>query len=615
MRIIILLLVFAGSGCSIQHQDSARQNDVNRLFVKAKDYFNQNSDTIRDCMVRIMKIADTNDNQQKSETYYVRGIHSLSSGNMEEAINLLTISKNAALLIPSDTLAGYAFLAMGSSQLYSGDAAKSIDYYLSGKIFFERSGSNEQIEKAYSSLALAYYINFDNTEAEKYIAKINSISAGTTRAFLIGMHVQSNILSDNDLPDSALKIDRLAVAIAEKNNINGLTTAFYDNMATCFILSDEKDSSRYYYNKCLAIDSAGKQTQKMADTYAKLVYLAGTESDENKVLNTASRALKFCDSTNFVRGKYNVYLGMEKFYESRKDYSKALSFKDSLISTKDQLINSTSKEKIDELNIRYSTLEKEGLISKQENRLKLNRLFLAFLGAATILLILLFYYYSRNSTAQKKTAVEKAVRIEKDKQVDSVFESEQKERIRIARDLHDSVGQKLSVLKMFLVSENPDRAKINTILDDTISEVRSISHNLIPEALNFGLRSAVGSTINQMQNNFPMEIIYQQEEGCELLQIDLLKSLHIYRIFQEILSNTIKHSNADKIVVNFNKESTGLIITVTDNGVGFNDKDTLSAKGIGWKNILYRTGYLKADLDVTSRPGSGTIVRLQIPLE
>jgi len=205
-----------------------------------------------------------------------------------------------------------------------------------------------------------------------------------------------------------------------------------------------------------------------------------------------------------------------------------------------------------------------------------------------------------------------------------VMEAQESERRRIAADLHDSVGQSLSSVKMMLnyaqhKNAGPDTIKdmivqSQAVIDSLADEIRTISNNLAPASLRkFGLETAIDEQIRkaQIDDRFHINFIHMMRGG----ELDENLQLAIFRIFQELLTNSIKHSNASEISVQLIEHDEDISFTIEDDGVGFNFQDALSSgTGNGLHNIISRVSLIGGKLQYDSSIGSGTTVTIQIPL-
>ena len=202
-----------------------------------------------------------------------------------------------------------------------------------------------------------------------------------------------------------------------------------------------------------------------------------------------------------------------------------------------------------------------------------------------------------------------------------MLKGQEEERSRLAKDLHDGLGGMLSGVKLSFVNmkENliMDAESVTSFeksilqLDNTIAELRKVAHNLMPEALvKFGLKNAILDFCNSMQLSSKTKIIFEQL-GTERL-LSNTADLYIYRIVQELINNAIKHADADQILVQLTKTNDKVLLTVEDDGKGFNTELIRSAKGIGLKNIQQRVDYLKGKIDIASQAAEGTSVNIEL---
>ncbi len=214
---------------------------------------------------------------------------------------------------------------------------------------------------------------------------------------------------------------------------------------------------------------------------------------------------------------------------------------------------------------------------------------------------------------------------EKEKQLiafNSLLEGQELERARMAKDLHDGVGGILSSIKLNLSSmkgnviiDESDALVFNKSLnqlDSAISEMRRVAHNMMPEALlKFGLKEALQDYCNSINESNTIQLKFVQVGALGV--IDKAIGVAIYRIVQELISNTIKHAAAKNIIVQLSKNESTLTLVVEDDGIGF-DTNTLAAnKGTGLQNVRSRVEYLKGIFTIDSQMAKGTTLTIEIP--
>jgi signal transduction histidine kinase len=194
------------------------------------------------------------------------------------------------------------------------------------------------------------------------------------------------------------------------------------------------------------------------------------------------------------------------------------------------------------------------------------------------------------------------------------------ERKRIANDLHDSLGPLLSAVKLNISSvdiELPaDRVileKTAGYLDEIIGSMRRISHDLLPSTLERkGLLEAVREFISQVNNKQSVNIqLYIVKE----INVPREKEIHIFRMLQEIVHNTIKHAQARNLQIGFSEENGHLLCLTKDDGKGFDKEKTLTAaQGLGLRSLESRCEILNGILTLDSAPGAGTNYFIKIPV-
>ena len=236
--------------------------------------------------------------------------------------------------------------------------------------------------------------------------------------------------------------------------------------------------------------------------------------------------------------------------------------------------------------------------------------------------LLAFSYYKRYKLKQESQHKTQLLQ-EQEQATRAILFAEENERKRIAAELHDGIGQMMSVAKMNLsVFENEllftdEKQKLafeNVInmVDESCRELRSVSHQMMPNALlKNGLANAVREFIDKIDSRI-IKVSLHAEGLKEKMDNDTESVL--YRVIQECVNNVLKHSGANHLDISLIKDRDGIAATIEDNGQGFDTNESHRGEGIGFKNILSRINYLKGTVDINSRPGEGTLVAIHIPV-
>lgn len=241
-------------------------------------------------------------------------------------------------------------------------------------------------------------------------------------------------------------------------------------------------------------------------------------------------------------------------------------------------------------------------------------LFILFAFFSVFLTLVLFFYFSRKKIV--KIAVEKKNQeIMYQKEIlQSVIQTQEEERMRIAQDLHDDISSKLNIvslnthlLKTPNLSESEHIEITNNIIDLTkkaLENSRRIAHDLLPPVFEkFGLHAAIEELVLEFSTAKNVQIQYENE--LEFSALDVNKQLHIFRILQEVLNNSMRHGKATSISITFVSKNHRNTCIYTDNGVGFDTNSVNQKRGIGMQNIESRVNFLGGTINVQSEINKG----------
>lgn len=199
----------------------------------------------------------------------------------------------------------------------------------------------------------------------------------------------------------------------------------------------------------------------------------------------------------------------------------------------------------------------------------------------------------------------------KNRRLASFIEGQEKERERIARDLHDGVGQIANMIKLSLKKGDSGDVLIEMV-DQFLDEMRKVTDGLLPTLLSdFPIDICIKKIVDQANKNSGIHFTFQADN---LPDLDMKLKVNIYRVVQENISNILKHSNASTASIQLYHFDSHLQVTIEDDGKGFElgdySKDT-SHHGI--QNMLFRSEVMGAECNIDSAKGSGTFISLKIP--
>lgn len=183
----------------------------------------------------------------------------------------------------------------------------------------------------------------------------------------------------------------------------------------------------------------------------------------------------------------------------------------------------------------------------------------------------------------------------------------------VGQELHDNVGQVLSLIKLYLSRPDTQRtSEVSQLIDQAIKDIRRLSHDLnINRVEQYSLSDFVEQELNKVHKAGVVKTSFENEGFCEPASVH--DRLMISRIFQECINNTLKHADAKHIFVKLVAEKETCALSIADDGVGFKSDSML--RGSGFNNIYDRVKLIGGAIEIISSPGDGTNVILRIPQE
>jgi signal transduction histidine kinase len=235
-----------------------------------------------------------------------------------------------------------------------------------------------------------------------------------------------------------------------------------------------------------------------------------------------------------------------------------------------------------------------------------------FIILAVVLIV--FFYFSRKKIIQKELE-KKDLEIQHQRaQLRAVIITQEEERKRIAQDLHDDISSKLNIVSLnshLLKTPNLSLAETNEITNNIIEltakalgNTRRIAHDLLPPVLDkFGLHAGVEELCAEFNSSKAVNVSYQN--NITFNEADKEKHLHVFRILQELMNNSVRHGKATEIKLIFDEVDGVNRCKYTDNGLGFDMEDPKNQNGLGMKNIESRVDFLNGSLAIVSAKNQG----------
>jgi two-component system NarL family sensor kinase len=500
-----------------------------------------------------------------------------------KALSLLEEYKADTVLI---TLKIRAYNSIGSMLQYLSQTEQALAYLNTGIKLAIKHNSKNDLAQLYINTGGAYRGKKDWVTAEAYYHKAIALCKQTDTVFKLHVaYLSMAALHLNQAQeDSALVYLNKAASISNENA--------YMSVATPYLMM-----GRIYLNK---------KNYKSAASYGQKALDAGIKMGTKQTI---------CDAHGLLADIYNQQKLWEPAFEHQFLYTKY----------KDSLVNEKVLSNINQLNTKWQVKEKDKQLAiqklslnLQQNRIRSKNFLLASISAFA-LLALFFAFFLRRNYKNKQKIQESQSEITRLK---AILEGGEKERKRIAIDLHDGIVSQLMAVKMNLSTARSQQQYTNTessadfdqsirYLDETMQDVRITAYNLSAETvLRHGLSVALERFCESMGRNQSTEIIFQSYGNTPPSNQQLI--LSAYRIVQELLQNALKHAHAQRILVQLNQEQDMLAITVEDNGCGFDQDNPGQMKGMGLSNLADRVKVFNGTLSIQSS-AKGSAFYIEFP--
>ena len=510
------------------------------------------------------------------------------------------------------------------------------------KIF---ENEKDELKQAISlgNIGNLYYELEQNKPAEQFYRKSLALARKTNHVMTIGNDlvnigglkfeygVQFDKLVNAQELDSALIYFNEAETVLTTINATYNLAAVYNNIGRIYTIKQNHKKALDYYEKAL------KAREILEDKYGiglSYINLAETErllGNDTKSIDYLIKASDiFLSLKNYLNLK-QAYAKLADAYEIKKDYPASLKYYQLYASYKDSIYNENNAKQMAEMQTKYDVEKKDLELAKnkaeietKEKQAYIKNIVIIAIVILMLLLAIVGFLFYRKKQIEQQAKLDAEIASQKEIRTKAILEAEEKERRRIAQDLHDGVGQMLSAAKLNLsnldskITNQTEEQKLAmqnalSLVDDSVKEVRAVSHNMMPNTLiKLGLASAVREFITKL-GNAPTLKVDLEIVGLDT-RLDNQVETVLYRVIQEIVNNIIKHAKASQISMQLIRHETELSIMIEDNGVGFDTNQLDNFEGIGLKGIQTRIEFLNGTVHFDSSIGRGTTVIIDVPL-
>jgi two-component system, NarL family, sensor kinase len=554
---------------------------------------------------------------------YQLGLIYLGKGDYASGLKCFEKNLETAKVNRNENAIARASINIGNIYVTQGKYNSAIDHYLASVSIVEKQTDTALLHVNYLCLGIAYYYlkNFDKSlEYYQKCLDINRAKNEIDKSAYI-YNAMGVIYKETGQYKKALEFLKTTQRIASSSKDSVILSHNLGNLGELYGITGDFSVAEDYIKQGLEIQRRFRDDKGMGESLVLLGNLFLKDHKVDEAISFYKEALDVSQRVGINEISKNSYKGLSNAYRQRGDFKKALDFEDRFAGVKDSLFNATGSMQIADMQTRYETDKKEqenALLVKQNDiknleiiQQKNQRNYLVILMVLLFFSGLLLYNRARLKNRNKVLA-------EKELRNRAVFQAGEKEKVELSRELHDGLGPLLSLIKLNVstLKSMPENekilAEIKELTNESIKEVRGISHALAPAMLQKqGLQAALTEFVNQVNSAGIISTTLNYRVSRPLSQET---EINIYRIAQEAINNTIKHSGAEKASIDIYEKGSWLEFSLSDDGKGFLVDDTEKMAGNGLNNIYSRVDFMKGKLEVNSGDKKGTSYFITIPL-
>lgn len=445
---------------------------------------------------------------------------------------------------------------------------------------------------------------------------------------------KAGLLLKMDKIDEALKDLNISIQHKIKGKVPQTSIAYSELNKGIALKKLARDSlAMQFFNDAYSKFNVNNHKEGLAEVLAERGLLYKEREMFDLAILDCERAKKLSEEIGVSEQKARACKCLYEAFKSIGEFENALTNFVTYSTVQDSLFTQKNIKNLTQIEMRYEFNKKEEeQLRILENQKRQKRNILIGLVTLAVFSIVIIAFLRKRLQYKNKLAAQKEI-LQKQKITDlqqknkllamsSMIEGQEAERLRIAKDLHDSLGGLLSTVKAhFTTIQNEIKQleelniteKTNHLIDEACVEVRRISHNMMPHALSIaGLQGAIedaGAHLNSQGYRTTVEIKNLPSNLSETREV------MIYRLIQEIISNIRKHAEAKTILIQLIGHENLINLIIEDDGKGFMYDTALDKGGLGLKSINSRVQFLDGSIDWDTSPGNGTLVTITIPVK
>lgn len=538
--------------------------------------------------------------------YGFQGDSDKSLAAFEEALALHTKTGNKRYM--AGTLRN-----IGEHYYHSGQYVKAQEVYQAVLDVYEKIGDVSGKANTMISIADLFLLQKRPDQAKAYYQ--GALSIYTDSGDQAGMATAYESLGAVSFKkadfDSALLLHQNALTIRKNIDYKEGIAQSHKGIANAQLSKANYQLARENYQQALELAKTVGLKSVEISALNGLAKVCIETNDYAKALHLSKKSLQLLgEVSDNKKLRLEVHENLSKIYSNTGQYQLAFESQKAFTLLKDSLFNTDISKQLSELQVQYETARKEKLISDQQYEISLleaantYRMRLLWIGGASLLFLfgLIMVARSRAFAMRSKNMQKQYTQM--------LLTSHEDERKRISRDLHDSVGQSLMLIKNKIILDQDEETV--SMVSQALEEVRTISKALHPALLEeLGLTASIDKLVAEFDEHTDIFFTVENDNIDEIFPQDI--ELHIFRIVQEAINNMVKHAQTASALIKITNESSKVIISIKDFGVGFDLSEQDLSNSLGMKTLKERTQIINGKIAIDSIKSVGTTVLVEIP--
>ena len=535
--------------------------------------------------------------------------------DIDKSLELYEITKTFALKAKSKGLFAYAELYTGYNQSHLGKFSESSISLKKAMNAFSKLKDTFNILSAKNALSILYSKNAFYKEAEKERNEAIELAEKTNNNTSL-VNLYFNAAQDyKKTNDNVKQIINLKKSLLANSNsdfvlaikpvlISSLVKAYAENDSLSLAKTNFKEFEKLYRK-----NTTEKNRNLYVDAKKTLLFF---NKDYQNALIYGKEFLKLEKQKEGYENIMNAEIFLSKVYEALGDNYNSNIHLLNHYEIKDSITNVQNVKSLVYYQTLYETEKRDHQIENQQASIGLlnlenknKRQFIIFGSIGLVIFFSLVIVLRSIKNLKERQAVQEAFS-------QNLISAREDERTTVARDLHDSVGQKLMLLTK--ITRTNKNNELETLSSSSLEELRTVLRGLHPPAIkDLGITKAIEALVNEVDSHTDIFFTNDIENIDNILSND--NALHLYRIIQESLNNIVKHANAKATFVNIEKVKKQILVEIKDNGNGFDfSKNTKHGAHFGMKTLKERAKIIRSKLDIVSQHNQGTVIKLVIPI-